>query len=176
MFIHLSMRSLTQHAHLPQTVCVILRRLMRTGCFSLCCVCVCVRRRPVLARACFSSPGPALDEDRWAGHLWLFAISWSGCVMNSRVVVSSEENQNKAQLGSAVAWPGLLSQDNKQTQQFGCVSHVRDWRDVNPRRKSLESAGSNNQWRVRSPPPPPPPWVCLCVFWKGIEEGAKFPI
>lgn len=35
------MHSLTQHAHLPQTVCGFLG-LMRVGCFFRCYVCVCV--------------------------------------------------------------------------------------------------------------------------------------
>lgn len=139
--------------------------LMRVGCFSRCCMCVCGWCRPVLA-------GPASHHQTGAG--WGL-LSWSPLALHYQLERLCDELQRggflrgepeQSSAGEWSAWPGLLMLDNKQTQQFSWVSHTwRGRRGCEPRRKSLESAGYNNLWRVC----PPECVLCLCV-WNVIQN------
>lgn len=116
--------SITQRAHLPQTVW-----FSETNEGRLCVLLLYFRCRFVLARTCFSSAhwsgtrtaelvtsGTSLSAEAaqwWTPEWWVFFL-WG------------EPEQSSA--GECSVWPGLLWLDNKQIQQFSRVSHVSDRR------------------------------------------------
>lgn len=108
--------------------------LMRVGCFSRCCVCDAVTSLP--EPASHHQPGAGWGLLSWSPLAFCYQLERLSDELQNGSFLRGEPEQSSA--GELCAWPGLLMQDNKQTQQFSWVSHAyRDRRDVNHAGRTL---------------------------------------
>lgn len=132
-FSEVVMCSLTQHAHLPQTVWFSRTNECRMLLLLLC-VCDAVPSLPEPASHHQAGAGWGLLS--WSPLAFCYQLEQLCDELQSGGFLRGEPEQSSA--GERCAWPGLLMLDNKQTQQFSWVSHAhRDRRDVNHKGRTL---------------------------------------